>query len=147
MKKKFIIAAFLFCAVEILAVSQNFDRISQIIETKKITVAQASYLVANYLGVVEEDADEQTAFEKLLSSGYFSPEQKADEFISLQNLCALYAKAANQKGGMMFTLTKKSGRYSYREFRAKGYIPPYADPMMKVSGADAIGLLNAVIKE
>ena len=147
MKKKFIVAAFLFCAVQILAVSQNFDKISQIIETKKITVAQASYLVANYLGVVEEYEDELSAFEKLLSQGYFLPEQKASDFISLQNLCALYAKAAKYKGGMMFTLTKKSGRYSYKEFRAKGFIPSYADTMMNVSGTDAIGLLNAVIKE
>ena len=75
MKKKFIIASFLFCAVQILAVSQNFDKISQIIETKKITVAQASYLVANYLGVVKEYEDEQAAFEKLLSQGYFLPVQ------------------------------------------------------------------------
>ena len=64
MKKKFIVAAFLFCAVQILAVSQNFDKISQIIETKKITVAQASYLVANYLGVVEEDEEIAELIEK-----------------------------------------------------------------------------------
>lgn len=147
MRKKALAAAFLFCAVQIAAVSQNFETISRIIESQEITVAQASYLAAQQFGAAEEAADERQSYEALRASGCVSPALEPDERISLKELCALYAKTSHAKGGMMFTLTKKSARYSYREFRAKGYIPPCADPMMSVSGADAIGLLNALAAE
>lgn len=142
MVKKCFAAAFLFCALNFFGAAQNFDVISEIMETKKITVGGASYLAAQYAGTVDENSGVETAYEKMVSLGCISSRKEIGACISLQDLCGLYAKALNLKGGMMFSITKKSGRYAYKEFRAKGYIPPHADPSMSVSGVDAIGLLN-----
>lgn len=147
MKRKLFLTAIFLGIIQFSAVSQNFNIISEIVESKQITVGQATYLTASYLSAIDDRATIDSAFEKVVSLGLISQKKKIQEPISLQELCSLFAKATDQNGGLLFFLTKKSPRYSYKEFLAKGYIPLFADPMMKVSGIDAIGLLNSLIEK
>lgn len=143
MKK--ILPVFLFLFVfQFIAVSQNFDKITQIISADEITNAQAAYIAAIYAGDVTDRSTELDAFNSLKEKGFFKTSDSPDAKIKLSSLCSLFAKVTNVKGGFMFALTKKSARYSYREFIAKGYISRNADPMMTVSGTQAIGLFNSV---
>jgi hypothetical protein len=46
----------------------------------------------------------------------------------------------------MYRLTGAQ-RYAFKELKAKGVLPQTADPGMKISGRDAIGILNKLISE
>lgn len=142
--KKYFLGIFILLAIQLGAFSQSFSRLSQIIDTQEITNGQAAYFVGTYLGTVRENATDTEAFETLKAAGYFADGVTADSKIQLKNLCAVYAKAADVKGGMMFSLSKKSPRYAFKEFKAKGWLPANADPSRTVSGINAIGLFNSV---
>ena len=132
--KKYFLSIFILLAIQLGAFSQNFNRLTQIVDAPQITNGQVAYFVGTYLGTVNDNATDSEAFENMKSSGY----------ISLKDLCAVYAKACGVKGGMMFSLSKKSPRYAFKEFKAKGWLPGNADPSLKVSGVNAIGLFNSV---
>lgn len=142
--KKFVFIISLVFLTCMGAFSQNFNRVTQIIETAELTNGQAAYFVGSYLGSVRDNATDEEAFDVLKKEGLFKESAAAADKIKLQDLCALYAKAVQVKGGMMFTFTKKSARYSFKEFKAKGWLPKNADPSMKVSGVNAMGLFNSV---
>lgn len=143
MKK--ILTAFLFFFVfQFMAVSQNFDKITQIISTDEITYAQAAYIAAFYTGDVTNTSDEKAAFDSLKAKGFFKESDNPDLKINLGALCSLFAKVTNKKGGLMFMITKKSPRYAFKEFIAKGFLPRDAVPSAKVKGADALGLFNVL---
>ena len=142
--KKYLLSFFMVVLAGMGVYSQNFNRVTQIVEASEITNGQAAYFVGTYLGTVNDNATDSEAFENMKSSGYFSKDAVADGYISLKDLCAVYAKACGVKGGMMFSLSKKSPRYAFKEFKAKGWLPGNADPSLKVSGVNAIGLFNSV---
>lgn len=142
--KKYFVVLFVLLAVQLGAFSQSFNRLSQIIDEPQVTNGQVAYLVGTYLGSVNENSTNDDAFAKLKAEGYFSESAVSETAISLKDLCGVFAKACNVKGGMMFTLTKKSSRYAFKEFKAKKWLPLNADPSMSVSGVNAIGLFNSV---
>ena len=142
--KKYFLSIFILLAIQLGAFSQNFNRLTQIVDAPQITNGQVAYFVGTYLGTVNDNATDSEAFENMKSSGYFSKDAVADGYISLKDLCAVYAKACGVKGGMMFSLSKKSPRYAFKEFKAKGWLPGNAEPSLKVSGVNAIGLFNSV---
>lgn len=142
--KKYFLGIFILLAIQLGAFSQNFNRLSQIVDAPQVTNGQVAYFVGTYLGTVGDNATNSDAFESLKAKGYFSKDAVADSYISLKDLCAVYAKVTEVKGGLMYTLSKKSPRYSYKEFKAKGWLPSNADPSVTVSGVNAIGLFNSV---
>lgn len=142
--KKYFLGIFILLAIQLGAFSQNFNRLTQIIEEPQITNGQAAYFVGTYLGTVNDNATEEAALESLKAEGYFSNDALSDAKISLKDLCAVYAKACGVKGGMMYSLSKKSPRYAFKEFKAKGWLPANADPSMKVTGINAVNLFNSV---
>ncbi|MCR5614483.1 hypothetical protein [Treponema sp.] len=144
MIKKILIAFALFACVQTFSFAQNFDTITKIIDTTEITNAQAAYLAASYMSLSNDRTSENQAFELLKQKGYFSENDKADDAISLKCLCSLFAKTLNVKGGLFYSVSKKSPRYTFKEFVARGYIPLHIDPDSKVSGADALGLFNSL---
>lgn len=90
-----------------------------------------------------EDASEEDAFKILSENKYFSEKESCDELITLGKVSALFAKAVELKGGLFYSITHNS-RYSYRELKAKGILPSEADPSFKVSGRDAIVILDGL---
>lgn len=142
--KKILTAFLLILGFQFIAVSQNFDKITQIISSDEITYAQAAYIAAIYTGDVTNTSDEKAAFEALKTKGFFTDADDSESKINLGKMCSLFAKVTNAKGGLMYMITKKSPRYAYREFVAKGFISRTADPKKAVKGADAIGLFNSL---
>ncbi|MBP5403282.1 MAG: hypothetical protein J6Y36_09010 [Treponema sp.] len=144
MKKRLFLAVLTFCIVQFMTSAQSFDRISQILDSEAITMGQAAYLAGTYAKLVDERADEKAAFETLKGKGCFSDTDSFDTVITLKKLCSVFAVIVDFKGGFMYTVTKKSPRYSYKEFQARGFIPGSADPGMKVSGINAVALFNKI---
>lgn len=142
--KKFLLSFFMVVLAGMGVYSQNFNRVTQIVEASEITNGQAAYFVGTYLGNVKENASDAEAVEVLKEAGLIPANTNADSKIKLKDLCSLYAKVCGVKGGMMYNFTKKSPRYAFKEFKAKGWLPKNADPSMNVTGTNAISLFNSV---
>lgn len=122
--------------------AQSAEKISALLKTQQITKGQAAYLAATFKNLVG-DASEEDAFKILSENKYFSEKESCDELITLGKVSALFAKAVELKGGLFYSITHNS-RYSYRELKAKGILPSEADPSFKVSGRDAIVILDGL---
>lgn len=146
MKKYISVLLFIF-AFQMIAVSQNFNRLSQLISTDEISYAQAAYIAAIYTGDATENTDEKTAFEVLKQKGFVPEKINMDSKITIAELCSLFAKVTDVRGGIMFMISKKSPHYAFREFVVKKYIPQGLNPSAKVRGSDAIGLFNSLTEE
>ena len=144
-KKIFIYClTFLFSALPVF--SQSSEKISAILNSEKITCGQLAYLAGTYTNEVPEDSDEEGAFEILAKAGYFPAECAASTELTLKQTSFVLAKAVNLKGGLLYTLTG-SPRYAFRELKAIGALPSSADPDMKLSGRDALGLMNSLLPD
>lgn len=144
--KKVIFLCFLFFVTPLTFFAQNFNQLNELIETEKISLGQVSYLVASSINLDDENLTYDSAFEKMKEKGYFAEGTKSTDFVTVKKLCGFLAKAYNCSGGLFFTISKKSDRYAFREFVAKGFIPKDIDPMGFVSGIDAIGLLSNLLE-
>lgn len=149
MIKKILLTLAVFLGLASFAHAQNFNTITAIIDSPKITNAQAAYLAASYMAVnnkinLTDRSTEKDAFDLLKAKGFFTEKDNADDFITLKKLCSVFAKATDAKGGLFYMLSKQSPRYAYKEFVARGYVPAKSDPHSTVKGSDAIGLFNSI---
>lgn len=48
----------------------------------------------------------------------------------------------NVKGGLLFKLSGKNPRYSYKKFRKDGILPSNADPSKILSGSDLLNIFT-----
>ena len=151
----------LSCLVIALFVSstifaQSSEMISTIIKSEKATYAQAAYLPALYANLISEEealgafsqgsqASNEAALEAFKSKGWLSDSVNADSEITLGQVCYLYARALNIKGGLFYSITH-SERYAFKEFKAKGILPSEADPGMKLSGRESIDIFNSCLE-
>lgn len=132
------------------ATAQSSEEISKIIKSEKATFAQVSYLPALYANLISGDEGsetnlEQTAFDALNQKGYLPAKATAESEVTLGQLCYIYAKAFDIKGGLFYTLFP-SERYAFKEFKAKGFLPSTADPSMALSGRDSLDLFNSCLE-
>lgn len=145
MKKTLLFLAIFFIAASAGAFAQSAAKLSEYLDTEKLTNAQAAYLAACYKGYIEEDGDDQTAFDALSKDGLFSRTDSPESFITLESASLLYLKSTGAKGGLLYTITK-SKRYAFKELKIKGILPESADPSMAVSGRDAIAIFNGCLE-
>ncbi|MBQ7620447.1 MAG: hypothetical protein IJS51_10025 [Treponema sp.] len=143
--KKFA-ALILLSVFACLAYAQSAEKISQIIESQEISYGQSAWLALSY---AEENGD-QASYEQALSAaterGWLKSGAVSDSSISLQELCGIFVKAAGLKGGLLYRLSK-ADRYAFKELKANGTLDSAADPSMKVSGQNAVAILNACVKK
>ena len=143
--KKLAVALVLVALVSATAFSQSADIITQLLETNETTYGQAAYLAAVYKESVSETATEQDALQAMVDAGYIDASKSADSVIPLKDLAKLCARVTGIRGGLFYSLTH-APRYAYRELKAKGIVPQSSDPSQKVSGRDALAVLNGCIK-
>ena len=143
MKKLISCMAFAFILLLSLH-AQNSEKMTEILKSEKASFEQASYLPALYANLISEDDSSAKAFEALKDNNYFSPSVTSDSNVTLAQLCQIYMKAFNMKGGLFYTLFP-SARYAFKEFKANGILPPQADPSENVSGRDSIDIFNSCL--
>lgn len=140
MKKKLII--FLGFFISFFAYSQSADVITDILNTKQVTLGQICYLSAVYQGLVSENADCQQAFSVLEKKQQLPKYQYSDMPVPYANLCYIYAQMWNVKGGIMYRLFNAAPRYAFKQLKYDGVIPPDADPNHILSGQEALNVLT-----
>lgn len=124
---------------------QSAEKISALLKATQITKGQTAYLAATFQNLINDNASEEEAFKVLAEMNYFSSKESADEPVKLAKVCQVFAKSVSLKGGLLYSITHSS-RYAYREFKAKGILPAEVDPSLKVSGRDAIAILDGCSK-
>ncbi|MCR4821837.1 MAG: hypothetical protein K5873_03075 [Treponema sp.] len=141
------LAAFLFASLS--AFAQSSELLTTIIQSEKATAAQISYLPALYAELINEeessnDKNFNRAFFALQSKGIFAEDAAADSEITLAQTCYAYTKILKIKGGLFYSLFP-SPRYAFKELKAKGILPPTADPSMNLSGRESLDLFNSCL--
>lgn len=142
--KKEVLMLFVFLFSAFFAFSQSSEKISELINAEKLTKGQAAYLAASYMDLMQDDADENEAFEVLKELKLFKANEKPEEAIRLNQVSQIYMKACGLRGGIMYSITK-SRRYAFNELKAKGLLPALVTSSMYISGMDGVNLLNDCI--
>ncbi len=144
MKKRILfINLLVFAAISVHA--QSAQKLGEMISSEKLTKGQVAYLSATYQKSVSDDASEAEAFEALVEQGFFTYSDAADDVADLGTAAFLCARATDLKGGLFYTLFHNA-RYAFKELKAKGVLPPEADPSMTLNGRDAIAIMNGCIE-
>ena len=143
MKKTF--AALIFLLAAIAAHSQDAQKISEIIESEQITNEQSAWIACQSAQVLDESASYSDALAFAVQKGWISNGAVSSNPINLKALCGLYVKASGLKCGLFYKISK-ADRYAFKELKAKGVLDSTADPSMKVSGQNALAILNACVK-
>ncbi|WP_191016547.1 hypothetical protein [Treponema zioleckii] len=146
MKKKLLFVFAMAILVSVAAFAQSSEKLTEIISTENVTCGQVAYLAATYSSAISEDDGDEKAFELYKEEGCFGPSVLASDAATLAEVSNLLVKVTNTKCGLFYRLTGAQ-RYAFKELKAKGIIPQTADPNMKISGRDAIGILNKLISE
>lgn len=139
----FILGLALFSVTVVNA--QSAEKISALLKTQQVTKGQTAYLAATFKNMVSDDASEEDAFNILMEKKYFSAKDSSGDLITLGKACEIFSKAVDLKGGLFYSITHNS-RYAYRELKAKGILPSDVDPSLKISGRDAIAILDGCSK-
>lgn len=125
--------------------AQSSEEISAILQAEKATASQVSYLPALYAERITENDNEDAAFKVLQEEGLFAQNVSEDSVVTLAQVCYVYAKTLNIKGGLFYSLFP-SPRYAFKEFKARGIIPSTIDPSTTISGRDSLNLFNSCLE-
>lgn len=142
MKKSLFLPLFFLAAFCVSA--QSSEKMSVLINTQKANLGQIAYLAAVYSGFVGENAGYEDALDSLVSKDIVSSDKKTSDEVSVADVSYIFAKSAGLKGGLFWRMIP-SKRYAFKELQAKGVIPAEVDPDEKISGRDAVGILNDCI--
>ena len=143
--KKILLALFVsFFALG--AFAQSADKITEVIESNEITYEQGAWLCHSFAEENGEQASYSEAMEAAVRKGWISSGAVAQNPMALKELCGLCVKASGLKGGLFYRISK-ADRYAFKELKSNGILDSYSDPSMKVSGQNAVAILNGCIKK
>ncbi len=147
--KRLYMTMLLCCAAVLPFTAQSADKMTEILEAKTVTYAQASYFPAVWLDSANEPLSlEQTA--QYLADRQFLPSILGNAGarqtpITLEHLASLCMNAWKLKGGMMYSLTRLP-HYAFRELQANGILKSDDDPSLHVDGLRAMNIMYACME-
>ncbi len=130
----------LFAAGTVTA--QSADKVTRMIGSEQVTLGQFSYFSASALGLVDDSATDEQAFQALKDNGYVKTKGSCDSPISLSQAAFICVKVWNIRGSLLLKLFP-SPRYAFRQLQAEGIISTSADPSRKINGHEALNLLTS----
>ncbi len=141
MKKRIAIIIAFFATT--LAYSQSARVITEILDSDQVTFGQVCYLSAVQQGFVGENASYSEAIEILYQKGQIPVRLYDGSVVPLVNLSYIYAQMWNIKGGLFYRIFHGAPRYAYKQMKADGIFPDYADPGLVISGTEALNIYTA----
>ncbi len=136
----FFLAFFLafFC---VSAWAQSSEKLTEIISSETVTVGQIAYLAGTCGQGLDENEDYDTALAFLKDKGIVSNALEAQDEATASIAANIFMKNAGISGGLFYRIFG-CDRYAFKELKNIGLIPQTVDPDMKISGRDAISILN-----
>ncbi|MBR1639468.1 MAG: hypothetical protein IJ688_08795 [Treponema sp.] len=126
--------------------AQSADVITEILSSQQANLGQVAYLCAIQQNLVQEDASYEDAVAALVSEGLISEESDSSESVTLARASFLLSKNWEINGGVMYSLTNGSQRYTFKQFVADGVLAPTAEPSSFISGAEVLNLYSACLR-
>ena len=143
MKKIMVLVFTLLFSASIYA--QSADVITDILETKEVTVGQICYLTAVQLAYADESSSYENAVTIMQEKGIVKADKTAESVIPAVEVAYLFSKLWTVKGGLMYRVTKGSPRYVFKQFQRDGIIKSTVDPSELISGSDALSIYTACV--
>lgn len=140
--KKTLIFAAVFC-ISTLTFAQSADKITEILETERLTFGQAAYICVSAVKDVE---NEDLAYKKMVDDGIISEKYSADDEINLRNFAHFCANTWDVKGSLML-LIFKNARYAFRQMKADGVIRSGADGSKPLTGREALNIVTECLEK
>lgn len=135
-----LISAFLFSAV---LFAQSADKISEILASDKATYGQVSYLAATAMGLVDEKASYEDAFNVIKEKGLVANGKSCGDTLNLKQLSAICRGTWKIKGSLMI----KTGapRYVFKQMVADEIYSLTDDPMDVPDGRKTLAVISDCI--
>jgi hypothetical protein len=130
----------LLLALPALLYSQSAAKLEEIINSPKLSLAEASSFVLEAAGI----AGDRDAFAFAQEQAWLSSKTAPKDAATLEEISLLMMGAFYLKGGIMYSLLH-NGRYAYREMVYQKFIQGYADPAFTVSGERFLRILGRVL--
>lgn len=116
-------------------------RIDQILANQAVTEAQAVWLVARAVGLVDEAVPAEDAYPKAVSAGWLLPGEPPEGPITLAGFSQVLVKALGIPTGIVYAVFP-GPRYAFRELLFRRILPQGASPGAAVSGQEALTYLQ-----
>lgn len=135
-----LISAFLFSAV---LFAQSADKISEILASDKATYGQVSYLAATAMGLVDEKASYEDAFNVIKEKGLVASGKNCGDALNLKQFAAICGGTWGINGSLMI----KTGapRYVFKQMVADEIYTLTDDPMDVPSGKRVLAVISDCI--
>lgn len=140
--------AFIFIS-QLQTFAQSNEIIDSLLSEKYADYGKAAYLTLSAANLVDRNAIADNAAREALSflkgSGWKLKIKSPDEKINLGEYCLLVMKSFKMQGGVMYFVFP-SPRYASRELYSLGFIDGSKDPYRKISGEEAVSILQRVME-
>jgi len=141
MKK--IIICILVTLISFKAFSQSAEVITDILNSKQVTMGQVCYLSAVEQGLINENESYGAAVKALYKNGQIPVEIYDAALVPLVNITYIYSQIWNIKGGIFYRIFHGAPRYAYKQMKADGVLPEGSDPSQILSGQEALSLYTS----
>ena len=148
MNRKFLISITFFALFALALHAQSADSVSRMISTQKGSFGQVSYFSATALGLVNDSASNEEAFNALKKAGIISADTSDTvlSVIHLDELALILAKTWKINNSLMYKIMP-SKRYAFNMLRADGIFERNADPNTIPTGREVLNLINSTIEK
>ena len=143
--KKFVFLLLISLFVVTFASAQDSNKVTQVIESNKITYGQSAYFVAIALNLASDSTSEADCSKAISDANIIKLPEDLATTISCDDFALLCMKAWNLKGGVFYTLTQNK-RYAFKEFKSLGLLPISTDPKQSLSGRTALNIISSCIE-
>jgi hypothetical protein len=125
--------------------AQSNELIDDYLDQEQAPYGQSVYLVLSAAGMIEVDADVETALETLQMQNWGIPARNPQDPTTLGDLSYLIMRAFNMSGGIMYSIAP-GPRYAARELHYKRLVSGSSAADRELSGEDAVRILGRVLE-
>jgi hypothetical protein len=124
------------------AFAQTAERLDAILDTERVSYAQAAAVILPAAGLLDPEAGEAAAF---AAAGSWLPHRaERDGPIAMGELSRLIMGSFNLTGGFMYALFP-GPRYAYRALAWRRLLPPNSDPARFLTGEELLHITGLVL--
>ena len=110
-----------------LCTAQSADKVTQVLESEKVTYGQASYFIATAAEKIQETETEEDAVKVMKAIQFADQDIKASDYVTIEQLSWMLACTWKIEGGLMMKIFP-GPRYACRQLKADGILNDFDDP-------------------
>lgn len=121
--------------------AQSADKMTEVLESEKVTLGQVSYFIATASGKIDEKESEEDAVKVMKAIQFTDAEVKSDEYVKVKDLAWMLASTWKIDGSLMLKLFP-GPRYAFKQLKADGILNDFDDPDSFMDGHRFFNILT-----